>query len=158
MLILERSSQKAIQTQHSQVWKITIIEYSFYPLRVWLWWMMVSLLFHFGVFFTVCSDECFQCCGHSEGPSLKKSLYSCSCFHNRVCDYIHKHCTCRVQVPCPPETNRTFSAVIGQRYWHFFLQLISINVGRMLQKACVKNSSKLFVSSSNHHFRAKSLP
>lgn len=119
---------------------------------------MVSLLFHFGVFFTVCSDECFQCCGHSEGPSLKKSLYSCSCFHNRVCDYIHKHCTCRVQVPCPPETNRTFSAVIGQRYWHFFLQLISINVGRMLQKACVKNSSKLFVSSSNHHFRAKSLP
>lgn len=158
MLILERSSQKAIQTQQSQVWKITIIEYSFYPLRVWLWWMMVSLLFHFGVFFTVCSDECFQCCGHSEGPSLKKSLYSCSCFHNRVCDYIHKHCTCRVQVPCPPETNRTFSAVIGQRYWHFFLQLISINVGRMLQKACVKNSSKLFVSSSNHHFRAKSLP
>lgn len=116
--------------------------------------------FMFGGFFCFSLDGCFQCSCHSEGPSLKKSLYSCSCFHNKVYDYIHKHCTCRVQVPCPLETHGTSKTRIGQRYQHFFLLLISINVGHVLQKACVKRQQQAhtFVTSSNYHFRAKSSP
>lgn len=120
------------------------------------WWWVCCFIF--GGFFTVSLDRCFQCFGHSEDPSLKKSLHSHSCFHNEV--YGHIHCTCRVQVPCPLQTNRTFSTIIGQRYCHFFLQLISINVGHVLQKARVKRQQQAhtFVTSSNHHFRAKSSP
>lgn len=78
--------------------------------------------------------------------TVKDHLLKSLCIHVLVSIIesmtIHKHCTCRVQVPCPPETNRTFSAVIGQRYWHFFLQLLSVNVGRVLQKACVKKQQQ----------------
>lgn len=67
MLILERSSQKAIYRQQRQVWNISIIECS-------LSLALVGLLFHFLFvvfdFVFLQSFGCFQYFGHSEGPSL----------------------------------------------------------------------------------------
>lgn len=53
--------------------------------------------------------------------------------------------------------HKEYKTRIGQRYWHFFLLPISINVAHVLQKAAIKRQQQVCTTiiSSNYHFKPK---